>query len=183
MLQHCHSIEKWLVTKNLNINNCIAIGTDNACVILGFNNGVYAKLKQENHSLILMRCVCHTIQLAMPIAYAECLSRNWVHIIAEALNWHAKSSVRQYQYNEHHNVIKDGTKSSTISSDRKSRWMFIQPAVENMVAGIKSSFKMVGLNNECYSAELLFKMYSDKKTRIFTFFNLSLQMSRKLVCC
>ena len=29
-------------TNNLNINNCIAIGTDNASVMVGINNGVYS---------------------------------------------------------------------------------------------------------------------------------------------
>ena len=71
-----------LLTKNLNINNFIAIGTDNASVMVGINNAIYSKLKQENPFLILMRCVCHSIQLAMSYASAECLPMNLEYLIA-----------------------------------------------------------------------------------------------------
>ena len=64
---------------NLNINNCIAIGTDNASVMVVIKNWVYSKLKEENHSFILMRSVCHSIQLAMSYASAEYLPRNLEH--------------------------------------------------------------------------------------------------------
>ena len=41
----------------------MAIGTNNASVMTGINNGVYAKLKAEVPSLTLIRCICHFIQL------------------------------------------------------------------------------------------------------------------------
>ena len=89
---------KLLATKNLSIDNCIAIGTDNASVMAGINNGVYCKLKQENSSSILMSCVCNSIQHAMSYASAECLPRNLEYLIAENHNWLTKLTVRQYQY-------------------------------------------------------------------------------------
>ena len=36
-----------------------------------------------------MRCVCHSIQLAMSYASAECLLRNLEYLIAETHNWFA----------------------------------------------------------------------------------------------
>ena len=57
---------------NLNINNCIAILTDNARVMVGINNCVFAMLKQENASLFLMRCVRRAIHVAMSFASDEC---------------------------------------------------------------------------------------------------------------
>ena len=80
------ALKQLLVSKKVNINNCIAIGTDNASVMVGINNGVYTKLKQEYPHLILMRCVCHSIQLAMSYASAECLPRNLEFLIAETHN-------------------------------------------------------------------------------------------------
>ena len=74
-------------SKNLNINNCIAMENDNASVMVAINNGAYAKLKQENPSLMLLRRVCHSIQLAMSYASAECLPRKWEYLIAETYNW------------------------------------------------------------------------------------------------
>ena len=103
---------KLLVTKNPNINNCIAIVTDNAGVMVGINNGAYSKLKQENPSLILMRCVCHSIQLVMSYASAECLPMNLEYLNAKTHNWSAKSSVRQSKYNELNKAINDGSQSA-----------------------------------------------------------------------
>ena len=36
------------------------IGTDNASVMIGINNGVYKKLKEYNSNLMLIRCVSFT---------------------------------------------------------------------------------------------------------------------------
>ena len=127
------------MTKNLTINNCIAIGTDNASVMVGINNGVYSRLKQENPSLILMKCVCYFIQQTMSYASAECLPMNLEYLIAETHNWFAKSSVKQYQYNELCNAINDGSQSIKLQNQ-----VAVRPTCRIKyyctVVGIKSLF-------------------------------------------
>ena len=123
------ALKKLLVTKNLNINNCISMGIDNASVMVGINNGVYSKLKQENSSSISLRSVCHSIPLAVSYASAECLPRNLEYLIAEAHNWFAKSSVREYQYSELYEAISDGPHTMKIPPHCKTSWLSIQPAV------------------------------------------------------
>lgn len=44
----------------LDLHILIGIGTDNASVMVGINNGVYQKLKEEIPSLVLVICVCHS---------------------------------------------------------------------------------------------------------------------------
>ena len=127
------ALKQLLISKKVNINNCIAIGTDNASVMVGINNGVYTKLKQEYPHLILMRCVCHSIQLAMSYASAECLPRNLEFLIAETHNCFAKSSVRQSQYNQLYNLSNEGSHPLKIPSDSKTRWLSIQLAVDRIV--------------------------------------------------
>ena len=70
------AINNLLRTKNLKLTNLIAIGTDNASVMTGINNGVYAKLKTEVPSLILIRCICHSIHLVTSHASAEALPKS-----------------------------------------------------------------------------------------------------------
>ncbi|XP_022167837.1 uncharacterized protein LOC111031991, partial [Myzus persicae] len=60
--------------KGLQLKNLVGIGTDNASVMVGVNNGVYQKLKLEIPSLILIPCVCHSLQLAVSSAASEVLS-------------------------------------------------------------------------------------------------------------
>jgi len=59
--------------KGLLLKNLVGIGTDNASVMVGVNNGVYQKL--EIPSLILIPRVCHSLQLAVSSAASEALPR------------------------------------------------------------------------------------------------------------
>lgn len=61
----------------LNIKNLIGIGTDNASSMTGVNNGVHSLLKIETGSenLVLVRCLCHSLQLAVTHASEESCSR------------------------------------------------------------------------------------------------------------
>ena len=166
------ALKKLIVTKNLNINNCIAMGTDNASAMVEINNGSYSRLKQEN-TLILLRCVCHSIQLATSYASTECLPSNLEYLISESHYWFAKSSVRQYQYNELYKAINDGSQPMKIPSHYKARWLPIQPAVENTIAQcleIKAHSKMDRLSENCYTVELLFEMYPDERKLSFLLF-------------
>ncbi|XP_022183191.1 uncharacterized protein LOC111042802 [Myzus persicae] len=71
---------------NLNIKNLIGIGSDNASVMVGINNGNHAILKQENPNLILIKCVCHSLQLATSQACAETVPRHLDFLISESYN-------------------------------------------------------------------------------------------------
>jgi len=39
----------------------IGLRSDNASVMVGINNGVHAILKEDNPNLILIRCICHSL--------------------------------------------------------------------------------------------------------------------------
>lgn len=59
-------------------------------IFLGVNNGVFHKLKEEVPHLILIRCVCHSIQLAVSKAVAETLPRNLEFLVSETYNWFSR---------------------------------------------------------------------------------------------
>lgn len=50
---------------NLDLQKLRGLGTDNASVMLGVNNGVFHKLKSEVPHLILIKCLCHSLQLGV----------------------------------------------------------------------------------------------------------------------
>lgn len=76
----------------------IGLGTDNASVMVGVNNGVYKLLKDENPYIILIKCVCHSLQLAASHAVSEKLPRHLDYLISETYNWFSKSTIRQQAY-------------------------------------------------------------------------------------
>ena len=59
----------------LSLQKLRGVGTDNAGVMVGINKGVYQILKKEVPHLILIPCVCHSVQLAVSSAAAETLPR------------------------------------------------------------------------------------------------------------
>ena len=48
----------------------------------GINNGVFSKLKKDVPSLILIKCACHSLPLAVSYAASESLPRTF--LIAES---------------------------------------------------------------------------------------------------
>lgn len=57
-----------LEKSGIRLHNLLGIGTDNASVMAGINNGLYKILKEEYGlpNLVLVCCVCHSLQLAIP---------------------------------------------------------------------------------------------------------------------
>ncbi|KAJ0169456.1 hypothetical protein K1T71_015043 [Dendrolimus kikuchii] len=87
------SLIKCLESHNLPIQNMIGIGTDNALVMTGRNNSVIEILKREYNlpNLILIRCICHSLQLAVSHTSESNLPRNIEFLIRETYNWFSNS--------------------------------------------------------------------------------------------
>jgi len=86
------------------------------------NNGVYIRLKEEVLNLILSRCVCHSLQLAVSAAAKACLPRHLEYLVRETYDWFSKSSSRQITYKNLYKIINDNKKPLKIVS-AKTRWL------------------------------------------------------------
>lgn len=75
------------------------IGCDNASVNTGHEGGVHALLKREVPHLILVRCVCHSVQLAVSEATST-LPAHLELLINQTYAWFARSTLRQNKYKE-----------------------------------------------------------------------------------
>lgn len=90
----------------LNLQNLVGLGTDNASVMIGINNGVYKIMKEEYSlpHLILVKCVCHSLQLAVSHASEETIPRNIESLLRETFNWFSISSNRRQEYADNRRV-------------------------------------------------------------------------------
>lgn len=77
--------------------NLIGIATDNASVMSGIINGLYQKLELDVPHLSI-KCVCHSLQLAVSHASVETLPRIIEFTISETHTWFSKSSIRQEHF-------------------------------------------------------------------------------------
>lgn len=161
-----NSVEKY----GLNLQRLMAIGTDNASVMIGVNNGVYTKLKEKVPHLLLIRCVCHSIQLAVSHAAAECLPRNLDFMIKETYNWFSHSAVRQVKYKDLYSLINEGQTPLKLVQLSQTRWLSIESAIVRILqqwVELKTHFEMARHGERCYTAELLYEMFCDKKNYVF----------------
>ncbi|XP_067625875.1 E3 SUMO-protein ligase KIAA1586-like [Eurosta solidaginis] len=101
------AILKTLQECNLDINKLIGLGTDNASTMVGINKGVIALLKNHNKNIILMPCICHSIQLAVSSA-SKYIPNDIEFLISESYNWFSKSASRQNSYKQIFSLINDG---------------------------------------------------------------------------
>jgi len=140
-----NAILNTLKIKGLSINKLIGIGTDNASVMVGINNGVHQKLKEHNPSLILVPCVCHSLQLAVSAAANVALPRNIDFLVKETYNWFAHSTLRQNEYKALYKAINDGHSPLKIIQACGTRWLSIESAINRILqqwVEIKLLFQM-----------------------------------------
>jgi len=127
------AIKVTLISKGLDLQKLCGIGTDNAPVMVGVNNGVYKKLKEEIPSLIHIPCVCHSLQLAVSAAASETLPKNIDYLIRETYNWFCHSTLRQAQYANLYRAINDGHDPLKIVRSCETRWLSIESAVSRIL--------------------------------------------------
>lgn len=159
----------------LNLNQLTGIGTDNASVMTGVNSGVY-KILKENHSLpnlILVRCVCHSIQLAVSHASIDTIPRNIEFLQRETYNWFKISSKRLLEYKELYRTINPGEEPLKILKTCDTRWLSVEPAVARILSQwqeLTLHFELTRSEENCYEAELLFAMFNDQQNKLYLIF-------------
>lgn len=167
-----NAIKTELAENKLNMKNLLAIGTDNASVMVGINNGVFKKLKDEIPGLLLFRCVCHSIQLSVSHACAASLPRNLEFLVSETYKWFSQSSVRQISYNQLFLAINNKEPLKILNSCA-TRWLSIEPAISRILSQwieLQTHFQIASVNERCYTAQLLSDMYCDPQNELFILF-------------
>lgn len=149
------------------------IGCDNASVMVGQHSGVFALLKKEIQHLVLVRCICHSVQLAVSAAVTYSLPDYLEFLLAETFNWFAHSTSRQLSYKslyQHLNNEIDPLKIVRVSS---TRWLSIEVAVSRVLDQweiLKEHFKEAGIADKCYKTKMLYKMYCDVNNQLYFIF-------------
>lgn len=167
-----NALKSLLAGLNLNIKKLIGIGTDNASVMTGTTNGVHQLLKNEtgNENLILVRCVCHSLQLALSHASAETIPRPIEFLIRETYNWFSHSSNRKLYYKDLYKAINCGSEPLKIPQLCNTRWISIEPAICRILEQwieLKLLFQVSRSSENCYMAELLYGLYNDPANHLF----------------
>lgn len=163
------SLVKCLQCHGLSLQNLVGIGTDNASVMTGRHNSVYELLRTQYNlpHLVLIRCVCHSLQLAVSHASQQTIPRHIEFLIRETYKWFSTSSKRQLEYKEIYSLINCGEEPLKILKLCDTRWLSIEPAVVRILSqweALKLHFSVT--KDKCYTADVLSAMYSDEANRL-----------------
>lgn len=153
----------------------LGVGVDNASVNTGLNNGVCELLKRELDvaHLIMIRCVCHSLQLALSHSVGETLPRALDYMVRETYNWFGHSSKRKISYAQLYETLNEGKKPLQIPRVCDTRWISLEPAVTRILGQweeLKLHFEIARSSEKCYSAETLYGMYSDPVNKLYLLF-------------
>lgn len=164
---------KYLLTDlKLTPQNLIGVGVDNASVNTGATGGVCELLKKEFglRHLVMVRCVCHSVQLAVSSATKDTLPRNIEYLVKETYNWFSHSSKRQIAYKQIYSTINDGKQPLQITRACDTRWLSVENAVTrilNQWDELKLHFNLSRNSEKCYHAEMLHDMYSGPVNKLY----------------
>lgn len=167
------AIKKVLMEFKLEMEKMVGIGTDNAAVMVGAHNGVYAQLKKDIPRLVHIPCICHSLQLAVSEASAKCLPRNLDFMLSETYAWFSRSSTRQNFYKSIYSVLNEGKSPLKIVRACDTRWLSIEPAIVRVLdqwIELKTHFDIVRISEKCYTAEILSQMFKDDTNHAYFLF-------------
>lgn len=156
------SLVNCVQSHNIPLQNLVGIGTDNAAVMTGCHNSVYEILKRQYNlpNLILIRCICHSLQLAVSHASQHSIPQHIEFMIRETYKWFSTSSKRQHEYKEPYSLINCGDEPLKILKVCDTRWLSIEPTVVRILKQweeFKLHFSLT--KDKCHTADLLSGMY------------------------
>lgn len=155
----------------LDIQKLVAVGTDNAANMTGVNNGLHKLLKNKYglKNLVLVRCVCHSLQLAVSAATDNSFLPNAHYMIKETYNWFSNSSIRQKIFKRIYKLINsDCDNPVKIPKAAPTRWLSVEKTIKKMLSmwlELRTHFTIV--NDKHLETSLLKEMYNDGKNYVY----------------
>uniref|UniRef100_A0A1A7ZYI7 Uncharacterized protein n=1 Tax=Nothobranchius furzeri TaxID=105023 RepID=A0A1A7ZYI7_NOTFU len=124
----------------------------------------------EKENLVLIRCVCHSLQLAVSSASKTTLPRSVEFLVRETYNWFSISPKRKEAYRTVYETINCGERPLAITRVCATRWLSIEPAVSRLLSQweeLKLHFSLTKTSEHCYMADVLHSMYADPQNLLY----------------
>lgn len=168
-----NAVQWALRDSELDPKHCIGLATDGANAMCGRNNSLWKKMRDDNPSITLVKCACHSLDLVASKAM-EAMPASLEFMIHETHNYFAHSSSRQAVYRSLYsdsNTMHEKNEPLKILSPSATRWLAIADCIERILAQydvLKKHFASVP--DKAYSVRLLKEMYHDERNRAYLLF-------------
>lgn len=159
---------------DLDIKDCVGIATDGANSMCGEHNSLWSRLREGNPNLILVKCVCHSLDLVAAKSM-ETMPSALEHMVRESHNYFAHSSNRQAAYRELYSSMLEGCTGTAeppkLLSLSPTRWLAIAECIERILGQFESLKKFFqNIDERNYNARVLRDMYSDVRNHVYLIF-------------
>lgn len=166
------ALQSFLVSKKLDIKDCMGLATDGCNTMCGRNNSVITKFREVCPNIIHIKCICHSIQLCSSHSL-KVMPRNIEFMVSETYNWFSHSTLRQQKYHELYSAMNVGEIPLKILRLSGTRWLSISACVDRIIDQfheLKLHFQIAKDEERNYTAELLYQMYTDKENKLYLVF-------------
>lgn len=123
-------IKQCLVVNNIPLDNLTGFASDGASNMMGTNNSVTSRLREECAGITIFRCVSHSIHLCASEA-AKTLPRACEELLRNIYNYFAHSGKRKYEFREFQDFCK--LKPHKILHASATRWLSLHEAVARVL--------------------------------------------------
>lgn len=166
------AIKQFLQANNIPITDCVGLGTDTCNAMVGVNHSLYTNFREVCPNIVLVKCVCHSIQLASCWAL-KVLPRNIEFLVSQTYCWFSNSTHRLATYSDLYEVINVGEEPLKILKLSGTRWLSIAPCVKRILDQfdvLKLHFGLMADEERCEAARLLLGQYSNHFTKLYMVF-------------
>lgn len=155
---------------NLNIENVLGFAADTTNVIFGQNNSIVSRIKAANPNCVFVKCVCHSVALAVSYACKE-LPRNIEQAVKDVYGHFSHSSKRQREFAEFQEFVQ--CEKHNILRHYEIRWLSLHQCVKRIIeqwGALKLYFRDQYTLDRNVTNEFLCKNFDDEITKLYFLF-------------
>lgn len=120
---------KFISKTGLQLNNMIGLGTDGASNLCGKNNSLFVRLKEKIPNLVLVKCICHSLNLCTQKAM-NCIPATIGYLLRESHNWFAWSPKRWYEYVLTYKKMNAGKTPRRLPKLANTKWLSLSDCLK-----------------------------------------------------
>ena len=165
------AISNFMKEYNIDINDCIGLGTDGANNVSGEANSVFSRFRDVNPDIQFIKCTCHSLALCAEKAFKSlppCLE----YLISAIPRWFSVSSLRREEYKLIYATMNNGNENhEKIVSPSATRWLVRGKCVFSILIQweeLKAYFNSIV--DKTYDARILRDMFLDEANKLYLTF-------------
>ncbi|XP_078724825.1 uncharacterized protein LOC144942051 [Lampetra fluviatilis] len=168
----CKTIMDCLQEDELPIERLIGVGVDGASMDVGCEKSISMILKESVEHVVVFRCICRSLHLAGSKA-SEALPNHLEYLVRETYNWFFHNKKHQLEHKDLFKSLNSGENPLKMTQTGNVRWLGTYEAVSHIVSHwdtLSKIFEMAKINERCFLAEQLHRLYTDSYNKQYLVF-------------